>query len=144
MFAFLLSKTQEVTMAAINLNSYFGLDTKALSASEERATVIANNLANANTPNYKAQDLDFNDYLNASMAGGAHQLNVTSPNHIGANSDFSTILKYRPVDHVSLDGNTVNKDIETTEFAKNSLNYQASLSFLNSKIRNMTMALRGE
>jgi flagellar basal-body rod protein FlgB len=131
-------------MAALNLNSYFGLDTKALAASEERASVIANNLANANTPNYKAQDIDFSDYLNASMAGGAQQLQVTSPNHIGANSNFSTILKYRPVNHVSLDGNTVNKDIETTEFAKNSLNYQASLNFLNNKIRYMTMALRGE
>ena len=131
-------------MAALNLNSYFGLDTKALAASEERASVIANNLANANTPNYKAQDIDFSEYLNASMTGSAQQLKVTSPNHIGANSNFSTILKYRPVDQVSLDGNTVNKDIETTEFAKNSLNYQASLNFLNNKIRYMTMALRGE
>jgi flagellar basal-body rod protein FlgB len=131
-------------MAALNLNSYFGLDTKALAASEERASVIANNLANANTPNYQAQDIDFSDYLNASMSGSAQQLQVSSPNHIGAHSNFSTTLKNRPVDHVSLDGNTVNKDIETTEFAKNSLNYQASLNFLNNKIRYMTMALRGE
>lgn len=131
-------------MTVLNLDSYFGSESKALSASEQRATVIANNLANVDTPNYKAQDLDFNEYLRASMAGGAQQLNVTSPNHIGANSNFSTILKYRQVDHVSLDGNTVDKDIETTEFAKNAVNYQASLSFLTNKIRYMTMALRGE
>ncbi len=131
-------------MAAINLNSYFGLDTKALSASEERATVIANNLANVDTPNYKAKDIDFNEYLTASMEGGNQQIKMTSPNHIGANSEFSTILKYRQVDHVSLDGNTVDKDIETTEFAKNALNYQASLSFLTNKIRYMMMALKGE
>lgn len=131
-------------MAAINLDSYFGLSTKALSASEQRATVIANNLANADTPNYKAKDIDFNEYLSASMAGGEQQLNVTSPNHIGANSDFSTILKYRQVDHVSLDGNTVDKDVETTEFAKNAINYQSSLSFLTNKIRYMTMAFKGE
>ena len=66
-------------MAALNLESYFGLSTKALSASEQRATVLANNLANADTPNYKAKDIDFNEYLKASMAGGAQQLNITSP-----------------------------------------------------------------
>lgn len=131
-------------MAAINLDSYFGLSTKALSASEQRASVIANNLANANTPNYKAQDIDFNEYLSASMTGAAQQLNLTSPNHIGANSEFSTILKYRPSSNVSLDGNTVNKDIETTEFAKNAINYQSSLSFLTNKIKYMTMAFKGE
>lgn len=131
-------------MTAINFDSYFGLSPKALSASEERASIIANNLANADTPNYKAQDIDFNEYLSASMAGGGQQLNITSQNHIGANSDFSTILKYRPVDHVSLDGNTVNKDVETTEFAKNAVNYQSSLNFLTNKIKYMTMAFRGE
>lgn len=131
-------------MTALNINSYLGMDAKALSASEERASVIANNLANANTPNYKAKDIDFNEYLTASMAGGAQQLKATSPNHIGANSNFSTILKYRPAEQITLDGNTVNKDVETTEFAKNSVNYQASLSFLNNKIRYMNMALRGE
>lgn len=131
-------------MAALNLNSYFGLSPQALAASEERATVIANNLANVDTPNYKARDIDFNDYLSATMAGGSQELKITSPNHIGANSDFSTILKYRQVDHVSLDGNTVDKDIETTEFAKNAINYQSSLSFLTNKIRYMTMAFKGE
>ena len=77
------------------------------------------------------------------MAGSNQQLKLTSPNHIGANSEFSTILKYRQVDHVSLDGNTVNKDVETTEFAKNAINYQSSLNFLNNKIRYMNMAIKG-
>lgn len=127
----------------INLNSYLSLETKALEVSEQRTSLIANNLANVDTPNYKAQDIDFNDYLQASLAGSAQRLELTSPNHIGANSNFSTILKYRTVDHVSLDGNTVNKDIETTEFAKNSMSYQATLSFLNNKIKNMMLALKG-
>ena len=130
-------------MAALNLGSYFGLSPQALAASEQRATVIANNLANADTPNFKAKDIDFNEYLSASMAGSNQQLKLTSPNHIGANSEFSTILKYRQVDHVSLDGNTVNKDVETTEFAKNAINYQSSLNFLNNKIRYMNMAITG-
>ena len=129
---------------AINLDSYLGLDAKALTVRDQRASVIANNIANADTPNYKAQDIDFGEYLAASMAGSEQQLKTTSPGHIGANFDFSTILKYRVVDHVSLDGNTVDKDVETTEFAKNSLDYQASLTFLNSKLKNMILAFKGE
>lgn len=128
---------------AINMNSYFGIDSKSLEISEQRAAVLANNLANVDTPNYKAQDIDFNEYLQASITGSAQQLNVTSVNHIGTNSDFSTILKYRTVEQMSLDGNTVDKDIESTEFMKNSMNYQATLSFLNNKIRNMMTALKG-
>jgi flagellar basal-body rod protein FlgB len=129
---------------SLNLDSYFGISAKALSARDQRASQLANNLANADTPNYKAQDIDFNEYLAASMAGDNQQLKTTSPNQIGANADFSTILKYRVPTHLSLDGNTVDRDIETTEFAKNALGYQASLSFLTNKIRYMMMALKGE
>ena len=129
---------------ALNIDSYFGIDAKALDARDKRASILANNLANANTPNYKAQDMDFNEYLEASMAGSTQQLNVTAPGHIGTNADFSTILKNRTANHVSLDGNTVDKDVETTEFAKNAVNYQASLSFLTNKIKYMMSAIKGE
>jgi flagellar basal-body rod protein FlgB len=144
MYAFTKIKyTQEWTMSALNIDSYFGLDSKALLASEQRASVIANNLANVDTPNYKAQDMDFNEYLAASMGESSQQLKMTSSSHIGTNANFSTILKYRQVDHASLDGNTVDKDIESTEFAKNAVNYQASLSFLNNKIKNMMTSIKG-
>ena len=122
-------------MSALNLDSYFGINAKALSASEERASIIANNLANVDTPNYKAKDMDFHEYLAASMGESSQGLKTTCANHIGTNANFSTILNYRQVDHVSLDGNTVDKDVETTEFAKNAVNYQATVSFLNSKIK---------
>jgi flagellar basal-body rod protein FlgB len=135
---------QERIMSALNIDSYLGINSKALSASEQRASIIANNLANVDTPNYKAQDMDFHEYLAASMEASNHDLKTTSLNHIGTNADFSTILKYRQVNHVSLDGNTVDKDVETTEFAKNAVTYQASLTFLTNKIKSMTSALRGE
>jgi flagellar basal-body rod protein FlgB len=128
----------------LNIDSYFGLEAKSLSLEDQRASIIANNLANTNTPNYKARDIDFQEFLQASLKAQGQQLNTTDPDHIGTNADFSTILKYRSVDHVSLDGNTVDKDVETTEFAKNAVNYQASLSFLNNKIRYMTMAIKGD
>lgn len=129
---------------SLNLDSYFGMDAKTLAAREQRASILANNLANADTPNYKAQDIDFNEYLKESMAGNEQQLKGTSPNHISTNADLSTILKYRAVTHTSLDGNTVDKDVETTEYAKNAISYQSSLSFLNNKIKYMMMALKGE
>lgn len=128
----------------INLDSYFGIHAKALQARDQRASILANNLANLNTPNFKARDMDFNEVLNASMAGGSQQMQVTSPNHINTNADFSAGLKYRTTAHTSMDGNTVDKDVETAEFARNALNYQASLNFLDNKIKSMIVALRGE
>jgi flagellar basal-body rod protein FlgB len=129
---------------ALNLDSYFGIHAKALSARDQRASQLANNLANVNTPNYKAMDMDFNELLAASMAGSSQQLQTTSPSHINSNADFTTQMKYRVSNHKSMDGNTVDKDVETAEFTKNALNYQASLSFLDSKIKSMMTALKGE
>lgn len=144
MFAFQVVLTLRGGTMALDLDTYFGIHAKALVAREHRASQLANNLANANTPNYKAQDIDFNEFLAASMAGGAQKMQVTSPDHINANADFSANLKYRVTSQMSLDGNTVDKDLETTEFAHNSLNYQASLSFLDNKIKSMMLALKGE
>ena len=129
---------------ALNLDSYFGIHAKALVARDQRASQLANNLANVNTPNYKAMDVDFNELLTATMAGNSQQMGVTSPNHINSNADFGANLKYRTSAHVSLDGNTVDKDIETAAFARNALNYQASLSFLSTKIKSMMTAIKGE
>lgn len=129
---------------ALNLDSYFGIHAKALIGRDQRSSQLANNLANANTPNYKAQDIDFNEYLAAQMAGSTQQLEVTSASHINTNADLGTNLKYRVTAQTSLDGNTVDKDLEVMEFSRNSLNYQASLSFLNNKIKTMMLAIKGE
>ncbi len=129
---------------ALNLDTYLGIHAKALMARDKRSSQLANNLANVNTPNYKAMDVDFNEYLTASMQGSAQQINATTPNHINTNADFSANLKYRVTSHATLDGNTVDKDLETMEFARNALNYQASLSFLDNKIKSMMTALKGE
>lgn len=129
---------------ALNLDSYLGIHAKALVARDQRASQLANNLANVNTPNYKAMDVDFNELLAASMGSDAQHASATAPNHISTGTDFSANLKYRTAGHQSLDGNTVDKDVETAEFARNALNYQASLSFLDGKIKSMITALRGE
>lgn len=129
---------------ALDLDSYLGIHAKALLIRDQRASLLANNLANVNTPNYKAQDIDFNQVLNATMSPGAQSVDVTSPGHINLGSDFNANIQYRPTKHHSLDGNTVDKDIETAQFSRNALQYQASLSFLDSKIRSMMMAIKGE
>lgn len=130
----------------INFDSYFGIHSKALLLRDQRSSQLANNLANANTPNYKAKDIDFNETLKqaSSTSASAQGLVTSSTGHIPGNSHFSTQLKYRIPNNASLDGNTVDKDMETTEFARNALSYQASLTFLDGKIKSMMTVLRGE
>lgn len=129
---------------SLNLDSYFGIHAKALIGRDQRASQLANNLANANTPHYKAQDIDFNSFLSEQMNAGAQNMVTTAPGHINTNDNFAANLKYRITAQTSLDGNTVDKDLETMEFARNSLNYHASLNFLNNKIKTMMLALKGE
>lgn len=124
----------------LSLDSYLGIHAKALVARDQRASQLANNLANINTPNYKAQDVDFNELLTATMAQGDGSNTMKTP----IQDTFNANLKYRVPSHYSMDGNTVDKDMETTEFARNSLNYQASLSFLDNKIKTMMLAIKGE
>jgi flagellar basal-body rod protein FlgB len=97
-----------------------------------------------NTPNYKAQDIDFNDVLGKAMTSSSQQMTGDSPNHMNGQSGFDAQLKYRTPSHVSLDGNTVDKNMETTVFASNATAYQASLTFLDNKIKTMMTAWKGE
>lgn len=131
---------------ALDLDGYLGIHAKALMLREQRTSQLANNMANVNTPNYKAQDIDFNDVLGQAMTSSnqAREMVIDSPNHLPGQTGFNTQLKYRTPNHVSLDGNTVDKDMETTIFASNALSYQASLTFLDGKIKSMMTALRGE
>ncbi|WP_028389051.1 flagellar basal body rod protein FlgB [Legionella fairfieldensis] len=129
---------------ALNLDNYLGIHAKALMLRDQRTSQLAHNLANLNTPNYKAQDVDFKDALSSAMGTSSHQLKTDVPNHINGQESFTSQLKYRTPSQVTLDGNTVDKDLETTEFAHNALSYQASLAFLNNRIKTMMIALKGE
>ena len=128
-----------------SLDNYLGIHAKALLLHEQRTTLLAQNLTNANTPNYKAQDIDFNKTLKQAMSSSSPTLSTSSPKHLGGGANIiSTQLKYRIPDHPSLDGNTVDKEQETIQFTRNALSYQASLTFLDAKIKSMMSALRGE
>ena len=124
-------------------------DREALNLRHERQKVLASNIANADTPNYKARDFDFSRALSRALedgAGGGLALRTTSSRHIvdGASASLSQDLLYRVPDQPSLDGNTVNMDVERSHFADNSVRYQAALTILNSRIQGLKSAMRSE
>ena len=112
-----------------------------------RNKVLTANIANADTPNYKARDYDFREML-ASARDESLALKSTDERHMstGMNSTYGTTasdLKYRIPFQSSLDGNTVETDVEQAAFAENALQYRASLRFLDGSIRTLKYALRG-
>lgn len=136
----------------INLDAYLGVHADALKIAGKRTEVLARNLANADTPGYQARDIDFRTALaQASGAAGAEApvaLSTTSANHIStsdpAGDTSSANLKYRTPLAPSLDGNSVDVQLEQAAFAENSVRFQATLSFLNSKFRGLMTAITGE
>ncbi|HWQ94446.1 MAG TPA: flagellar basal body rod protein FlgB [Gammaproteobacteria bacterium] len=134
----------------INIDSALGIHADALALRSRRAEVLANNLANADTPRYKARDFDFKSAL--AQAQGQSPINsvrlvTTQSGHIAANAGASRIdaeLQYRIPSQPSLDGNTVDTQIEQAEFTQNAIQYQTSLTFLSGKIRGLLTAIRGD
>ena len=134
----------------LNLDQYVGVHAAALEVRSRRTELIANNLANADTPGYKAQDIDFRQAM-ARAAGDTPtagvQLATTQAGHIGgaasAQASANPDLKYRTPLAPSLDGNTVDAQLEQAAFAENSVRYQATLTFLNAKFRGLMTAIMG-
>lgn len=148
------------------LDSYLGIHAQALALESQRTNMLAANLANVDTPNYKARDMDFKAALAAAsgQSDGA-SLALTSPNAADLSSTATTAgttdgstadgaspnsaplalnpsyLKYRVPLAPSLDGNTVDEQLEQSAFVENSVRYQASLTFLNTKLRDLVTAI---
>lgn len=138
-----------LTVQAMNkLDSYLGIHASALKLRSQRTELLASNLANADTPNFKARDLDFKQAL--AQAGGADapvRMATTSTGHIAANNALNGTggeLKYRTPLAPSLDGNTVDVQLEQAAFAENGVRYQATLNFLSSKFRGLLTAITGQ
>lgn len=134
----------------LNLDSYLGVQTQALTVGSKRMEVLADNLANVDTPNYKARDIDFKAALaQAGSADAPLALSTTSSGHVGGVSangttDPSTALKYRVPLAPSLDGNTVDTQLEQAAFADNTVRYQATLTFLSARLKNLMTAITGQ
>ncbi|MDB6083881.1 MAG: flagellar basal-body rod protein FlgB [Gammaproteobacteria bacterium] len=124
----------------------FGIHEQALLLHGQRITVLAANMANADTPNYKARDFDFSAVLAHTDGSEPLPLMLTQGAHI-ATSDAgapNADLKYRNPYQASLDGNTVEMAVEQAAFSENNVRYQASLTFINSKIAEMQFAIAGQ
>ena len=121
---------------------------KALGLRAYRQQVLAENIANADTPNYKARDFSFKSDLDSAMAGratGGLAMERTAPGHLSGTTGRSLAdLKFRQPMQSSADGNTVEMDVERAEFAENALRYEASLTFINSRIKGLMTAIQGQ
>jgi len=131
---------------AINFDSALGIHEDALKFRARRAEVLANNIANSDTPNFKARDVDFHAVLEGETAGsnlslkrtdGGHQSEFLSP-------DAAADLMFRIPNQPSVDGNTVETQEEMARYTDNAIRYQASFQFLNSKFQGLTRAIKGE
>jgi flagellar basal-body rod protein FlgB len=142
---------------ALNLDSYLGVHAQALTLEAKRTELLAANMANADTPNYKARDIDFKAAMAAagggnsfSTRGGTLAVASTNAAHLpasgvdSADAGLGANLKYRVPMAPSLDGNTVDTQLEQAAFAENSVRYQATLTFLNARLKELMTAIVGQ
>jgi flagellar basal-body rod protein FlgB len=138
---------------ALNLDSYLGVHASALKLREQRTELLARNLANADTPGFKARDMDFRAALAAAVPeqGASGGMRATQSQHIAAAGaatldpgNTEAFLRYRTPLAPSLDGNTVDAQLEQAAFADNAVRYQASLNFVSSKFRSLMTAITGQ
>ncbi len=133
------------------LDDFLRFNETALSLRSTRQQVLASNIANADTPNFKARDIDFASALQGALARStppAGALAATNPAHVaGAQSadllPDGTPLLYRGVVQGAVDGNTVDMDVERNQFADNGVRYEAGITMINAQIRGMLAAIQG-
>lgn len=139
------------------LDQLLDFNAAALRIRAHRQEILAANIANVDTPNFKARDIDFRSAMqkalesNAEVSAkknGAPQLNTTSPLHLkgegiaDSGAVDSSDLLYRSVVQDSADGNTVDVDVERSAFVNNSLRYEASVMMINARLKEMNLALQ--
>lgn len=132
---------------AINFNNALGVHQFTVGVRQKRAEVLATNMANGDTPGYKAKDIDFGTALAQAEEGrnGASMLTLTNSRHIAGMANDAPELMYRiPMQPDTGDGNTVDVQEERAQFLQNSLHYQASVQFLGGKFKSLVKSLKGE
>ena len=120
----------------------FGIHEQALQVRSQRLEVLARNIANADTPNYKAQDVDFKAMLKEAKT---EYLTATNEKHYaGLQEAPDNGMRYRTPFNSSFDGNTVEMNVEQAQYGKAASEYQATLQFLENRISGIRKAMRGE
>ena len=129
----------------MKLDDAFSIHEQALLLRTRRAEVLAANIANADTPGYQARDFDFRAVLRREIPQG-DRMRTTSARHIQPDTGpvSATELYYRIPTQPSVDGNTVDTQLEHTAYAANAMEYQASLRFLGGDIKKLMLAIKGQ
>jgi flagellar basal-body rod protein FlgB len=135
------------------LDDYLRVNETAINLRAQRQQVLASNIANADTPNYKARDIDFSKTLQTALSRSepaSTPLTKTSPAHLdaktnvdGATGSEGEALLYRSPIQPSADGNTVDMDVERNQFADNALHYEAGLTLITAQIKDMLSVIQG-
>ena len=131
------------------INEVLAFHQEALKLRAYRQQILASNISNADTPHYKAKDFNFSEALSRALDGAEKSntvnLQITSSRHIDAtvNSGGNVQLLYRLPIQDSIDGNTVDLDLERNHFADNAIHYEANLIFINNEIKAMLAAIQG-
>ncbi|NMM28512.1 MAG: flagellar basal body rod protein FlgB [Glaciimonas sp.] len=130
------------------LDNYLSFNEASLNLRAQRQQLLASNIANADTPNYQARDIEFSSALkNALSRSGESSVGLakTDVAHFSGKSDGlgGVPLLYRPVQQGSIDGNTVDMDVERTQFADNAIRYEAGLTMISAQIKKMLTVIQG-
>ena len=132
---------------AISFDNALGIHDDAVAVRIKRAEILANNIANSDTPNYKARDIDFQAMLDGAMDARPLQMAQTQSGHSDSSvisPDFASELMYRIPNQASVDGNTVDLQEEMGRYTENAVDYQASFQFLSKKFMGLKNAIKGE
>ena len=127
----------------INFDKALGIHQQAIQVRQQRTEVLASNIANADTPGYKAREIDFRSALQSANLDQV-KMDRTHSSHLSTGEGTPEYLQYRASEQPSLDGNTVDIQQEKAAVADNTVRYQATVSFLSRKFSGLTSAFRGE
>ena len=130
-------------MSALGFKNSLGIHPQTLQLRAARAEILANNLANSDTPHFKARDFDFNKVLE-NESKRSLGMDVTNESHLAGTIKTNEELKYRNPYQPSIDGNTVDSQMEQTFYTDNALRYNSSFQFLNGKFTGLKGAIKGQ
>lgn len=131
------------------LDEVFRFHQEALNLRAQRQQILASNIANADTPQFQARDIDFAKALNNALDAGAKNsgpatLATTSARHLpGAVAAGAAPVLYRAPQQASIDGNTVEMDVERAQFADNAVHFEADLTVINNQLKTLLAAIQG-
>ena len=123
------------------LNGIFGVHEKAMVLRQRRLALLGQNIANADTPHYKAKDIDFKKIMAKETD---FSIKLSQPGHMNSTNARNPALIFRTPNNPAADGNTVELNYEQAQFGKESARYTATLQFLENRIGGIRRALRGE